>query len=281
MRGLIGMGAVCAVLVAASGAAGAVTTEAVLDSPAYEVEPYVGNGYFAWAQAGEAHPARFNVSARPDAGARFKVNPKGTVGFATDIDSTTLVFTQRSRPSAAGNVRFYDLVGRAVSNPPAGVNTRRYNEAGGKLLGNTLLFARYSRSAVKIFLFDLVAHQRKLLDSISRPGYAQTADVDGGLAAWIKCKRFAHCQTFVYDLTLADDGTVYFGESSNINCGNSLAVWRWDVGGAREKLFDFQSNRDIAVTTPVENLDGSTTIYYDRFNCNTGAADIFKTTITP
>jgi hypothetical protein len=35
------------------------------------------------------------------------------------------------------------------------------------------------------------------------------------------------------------------------------------------------------VTTPVENLDGSTTVYYDRFNCNTGAADIFKTTIDP
>jgi hypothetical protein len=302
MRGLRHwiLGAACLVLLAAPAATAAVTTEAVLDSPAYEVEPYIGNGYFAWAQASEAHPARFNVYALPDAGSRFKVNPKGTVGFATDIDSTTLVFSQRPRPSAPGNVRFYDLVGRTASNPPAGVNTRRYREAGGKLFGNSLLFARLSGSAVKIFLFDLVTHERKLLDSIARPGYAQTGDVDGGLAAWIKCKRFAHCNTFVYDLaaetktrvpnpqrrsqyaaSLADDGTVYFGESTNIDCGNSLAIWRWDVGGAREKLFGFQSGRDIAVTTPVENLDGSTTIYYDRFNCNTGAADIFKTTVTP
>jgi hypothetical protein len=301
MRGLIVwiLGA-SVVLVAASAAAAAVTTEAVLDSPAYEVEPYVGNGYLAWAQASETRPARFNVYARPDAGSRFKVNPRGTVGFATNIDETTLVFSQRPRPGAPGNVRLYDLVGRTASNPPAGVNTKRYSEAGGKLLGNTLLFARYSRSANKIFLFDLVTHERKLLDSISRPGYAQTGDVDGGLATWIRCRRFAHCQTFVYDLaaetktpvpnpqhrsqyavSLADDGTVYFGESTNINCGDSLAIWRYDVGGAREKLFGFRRNRDIAVTTPIENLDGSTTVYYDRFNCNTGAADIFKTTIDP
>ena len=71
------------------------------------------------------------------------------------------------------------------------------------------------------------------------------------------------------------------GENTNLNCGDSLAIWRYDVGGAREKLFGFRRNRDIAVTTPVENLDGSTTVYYDRFNCNTGAADIFKTTIDP
>jgi hypothetical protein len=302
MRGLFVwiLGAASVGLLAASAAAAAVTTEAVLDSPAYEVEPYLGNGYFAWAQASQARPARFNAYARPDAGSRFKVNPRGTVAFATDIDDTTLVFSQRARPEAPGNVRLYDLVGRTASNPPAGVNTKRYSEAGGKLLGDTLLFARYSRSASKIFLFDLVTHDRTLLESISRPGYAQTGDVDGGLAAWIKCRRFAHCNAFTYDLaaktktrvpnpqhrsqyavSLADDGTVYFGESSSINCGSSLAIWRYDVGGAREKLFGFRRARDIAVTTPVENLDGSTTIYYDRFNCNTGAADIFKTTVSP
>jgi len=302
MRGLRHwtLGAACAIFLAAPTATAAVTTEAVLDTPAYEVEPYVGNGYFAWAQASEARPARFNVYARPDAGSRFKVNPQGTVAFATDIDDTTLVFSQRSRPQAPGNVRLYALDDRTPSDPPAGVNTRRYREAGGKLLGDTLLFARYSASASKIFLFDLVTHERKLLDSIARPGYAQTGDVDGGLAVWTKCRSFAHCNIFVYDLaaetktrvpnpqhrsqyaaSLADDGTVYFGESSNINCGNSLAIWRYDVGGSREKLFGFTRNRDIAVTTPVENLDGSTTIYYDRYNCNTGAADIFKTTIGP
>jgi hypothetical protein len=172
-------------------------------------------------------------------------NPRGHCRVATDIDETALVFTQRPRPEAPGNVRLYDLVGRTASNPPAGVNTKRYSEAGGKLLGNTLLFARYSRSANKIFLFDLVNHERKLLDSISRPDYAQTGDVDGGLATWIRCRRFAHCQTFVYDLaaerktpgsnpqhrsqcavSLADDGTVYLGKART-----SIAAIRSRSGG--------------------------------------------------
>jgi hypothetical protein len=287
------------VLLVAPAATAAVTTEAVLNTPAYEVEPSVGNGYFAWAQASPTRPNRFNVVAKPDGGPRFKVNPAGTVAFANDIDETTLVFSQRSRPSRPSNLRFFDLASKTASNPPSGVNTRR-NEAGGTLAGNDLLFARYSRAGGKIYLFDLVTEQRTLLDSISTSGYVQTGDVDGGLAAWIKCRRPAHCNTFVYDLatktktrvpnpqrrsqyavSLADDGTVYFGESTNINCGNSLAIWRYDVGGFREKLFGFRRARDIAVTTPVENLDGSTTIYYDRYNCNTGAADIFKTTVGP
>jgi hypothetical protein len=48
MRGLIVwiLGA-SIVLVAASAAAAAVTTEAVLDSPAYEVEPALGDGFKA------------------------------------------------------------------------------------------------------------------------------------------------------------------------------------------------------------------------------------------
>jgi hypothetical protein len=302
MRGLIGwiLGA-SIVLVAGSAAVAAVTTEAVLDSPAYEVEPALGDGYFAWAQASESHPNHFNVFVRPDGSSRYRVNPAGTEAFAGDIDGTTLVFGQLPRPNHPGGVELYGLVTKVASSPPPGVNTRRNHEAGPKVSGEKLLFARYSNSGGKIFVFDLATHERTLLDSIaSPPGYVQTGDVEGNLAAWIRCRRFAHCQTFVYDLaaetktrvpnpqhrsqyavSLADDGTVYFGESTNINCGDSLAIWRYDVGGAREKLFGFRRNRDIAVTTPGETLDGSTTVYYDRFNCNTGAADIFKTTIDP
>jgi hypothetical protein len=300
MKGLItwSVAAASVALLAAPVATGTVSTEAVLNTSAYEAGPSSGNGYFGWTQASDAHPTRFTVFAKPDGGSRFKVNPDGTDGFASDIDSATFVYGQRSR-KRRGNVRFFDLVSKTASNPPAGVNTRRL-ETGGKLAGDDLLFARYSKSGGKIYLFDLVTQKMTLLDSISPPGYVQTGDVDGGFAAWIRCRRFAHCNAYVYELatkartrvpnpqhrsqyavSLADDGTVYFGESSNINCGNSLAVWRYDVGGARERLFGLKRFRDIAVTTPIENLDGSTTIYFDRYNCRSGAVDILKTTVSP
>jgi hypothetical protein len=291
------LAAVSAFLLAAPVATATVTTEAVLNTSATEIEPSIGNGFFGWAQASKAHPRRFNVFAKPDGGSRFKVNEDGTTAFASDIDDTTFVFGQRSG-NRAGNIKFFDLDSKMVSTP-AGVNTPLL-ETGGKLAGSDLLFGRYSNSSGKIYLFDLDTQKQTLLDSIAAPGYVQTGDVDGGYAAWIRCRRFAHCNTFVYDLTtgftthvpnpqrrsqyavsLADDGTVYFGESSNINCGESLAVWRWDVNGSRERLFGVGRHRDIAVTTPVENLGGSTTVYYDRYNCRSGAVDIFKTTVSP
>jgi hypothetical protein len=292
------LAAASAFILAAPVATATVTTEVVLNTSATEIEPSVGNGYFGWAQASKAHPRRFNVFAKPDGGSRFRVNADGTTGFASDIDDTTFVFGQRSG-DRAGNIRFFDLVSKTPSNPPAGVNTR-LQETGGKLAGNNLLFGRYSNSTGKIYLYDLAMQTQTLLDSIAAPGYVQTGDVDGGFAAWIRCRRFAHCNTFVYNIatkqkthvpnpqrrsqyavSLADDGTVYFGESSNINCGKSLAVWRWDVGGSRERLFGVGRHRDIAVTTPIENLGGSTTLYYDRYDCRSGAVDIFKTTVGP
>lgn len=293
------LAAASAFLLAAPVATATITTKAVLNASATEIEPSVGDGYFGWAQASNAHPKHFNVFAKPDGGSRFKVNADGTTGFASDIDSTTFVFSQRSG-KRAGNIRFFDLDSKTPVSVPAGVNTRLL-ETGGKLAGGDLLFGRYSNSSGKIYLFDHATQQLTLLDSIAAPGFVQTGDIDGGFAAWIRCRRAAHCRAFVYDLatkettpvpnpqqrsqyavSLADDGTVYFGESSNINCGKSLAVWRWDHPlGSRERLFGVGRRRDIAVTTPVENLDGSTTVYYDRFNCRSGAVDIFKTTVGP
>lgn len=281
--------------------------EPVLATTAYEVEPSPSDAYFAWAQASASHPNRYNVfvvlasSGEPDFTAdRTKANPDGTVAFAGDIDDTTLVFGQRPRPGAVGNIRFYDLTTNQLVPTPDGVNTKRGHEAGPKLSGNWLLFARYGRSGQTIFLYDRTKQTKTRLDSLAYPGYLQTGAVAGNWAVWTRCRRWAHCRTWVYDTTdgsqsrvrnplkrsqfaasVTDDATVYYAESRNILCGDDLAIWRDPVDGGRERLLGLRDGRDVAVTSPVVNGDGSVTVYYDRYVCRTGAANIYQYDFTP
>ena len=286
-------------LIAVSSAA-AITPEAVLNTPAREVEPVHADGYFGWAQANLATPRRFNVFVLPDGGSRFRVNPSNTVAFMGDIDGTTLVYGQRPGVNYASNIKFFDLTTRMLIDPPPGVNTIRNDEVIPKLSGNHLLFARFTATAGSVRLYDLTTHTTKVLDSLAYPGYVQPGRVEGNWAVWTKCKRFAHCNTFVYDIanrtktrvpnplsrsqyaaSVTADGTVYFGESTNINCGSSLAIWRYPIGGPREKLLPISRGRDIATLDVVENVDGSTTVYYDRYICNTWGVDIYRFTFGP
>jgi hypothetical protein len=299
MRGLVVTGAVAAALVAVAGAAAKPVPVRATD--AYEVEPAPGVSYFAWSRARPSRPNRYNVFVVPAAGgvpnfsAPIKANRDGTVAFAGDIDDTTLVFGQRRRAGARGNIRFYDLSTHALVATPAGVNTTRH-EAGPKLSGPWLLFARYGRSSQSIILLNVDTGGDRRLDSLGYPAYLQTGDVAGNWAVWTRCRRWSHCNTFRYNIaarrarrlpnpadrsqyaaSVTDDGTVYFAESRNIFCGGDLALWRWKPSAdrARARLHRFRSGRDVAVTNPVTTAS-ETTLFYDRYICRSGAADIYK-----
>jgi hypothetical protein len=299
MRGLVLAGAVVAALVAVATAAAQPVSVRATD--AYEVEPSPAENYFAWSQARLSRPNRYNVFVVPATGgvpsfsAPTKANPDGTVAFAGDIDDTTLVFGQRRRAGARGNIRFYDLSQQKRVGTPAGVNTRRH-EAGPKLSRPWLLFARYGRSSQSIILLNVNTGRDRRLDSLAYPAYLQTGGVAGNWAVWTRCRRWSHCNTFRYNIaarrarrvpnpadrsqyaaSVTDDGTVYFAESRNVFCGDDLALWRWNRADQRVRLHRFRSGRDVAVTNPLMTA-GGTTLFYDRYICRTGAADIYKLT---
>jgi hypothetical protein len=280
--------------------------EPVLNSDAYEVEPAAEADYFAWSQAPLDHPNRYNVWVAPvvsgalDVAHRVRVNADGTVGFAGDMDGTTLVYTQRPSLREPGSVRFYDAAAGMPVATPDGVNTSRGHEAGPKLSGNWLLFARYGSSRQSIILFDTTGVETpRRLDSLAYPGYLQTGGVAGNWAVWTRCKRWAHCATFRYDIaaktqkrvpnpntrsqyaaSVTEDGTVYFGESRNIFCGRNLGIWRWTQGVGRELLHSIPSHRDIAVTDPLVSADEtSVDVFFDYYNCDNGRSNILKVTV--
>jgi hypothetical protein len=310
---LIAMKRVTGVFVAAAALALAPVATAefdpapVLTTPANEVEPAPEADYFAWAQASVDHPNRYNVwvapvvAGAPDVSSRHRANPSGSVAFAGDMDGRTLVFGQRPSLSDPGSVRFYNAATKTLLETPAGVNTSRGHEAGPRLSGNWLLFARYGKSGQGIILFNTSTRASRRLDSLAYPGYLQTGGVAGNWAVWTRCKRWAHCSTIRYRIdtkaerrvpnpntrsqyaaSVTDDGTVYFGESRNIFCGRHLGIWRWSGTDGRQLLHSVPSRRDVATTNPLVSADGtSVDVYFDHFNCDTGRANILKITVPP
>ena len=306
MKRVTGVMVAVAALVATPVAVAEVDADPVLNSDAYEVEPAPEADYFAWSQASLEHPNRYNVwvapvvSGAPDVASRMRVNADGTVGFAGDMDGTMVVYGQRPSLREPGSVRFYDAATNTPMETPDGVNTSRGHETGPKLSGNWLLFARYGGSRQSIILFDITGSDSRRLDSLAYPAYLQTGGVAGNWAVWTRCKRWAHCATFRYNIaagaqvrvpnpntrsqyaaSVTDDGMVYFGESSNIFCGRNLGIWRWRGPTApRERLHAIPSHRDIAVTNPLISADGtSVDVFFDQYNCDNGHANILKITV--
>lgn len=300
-RVLAAVSVLVAMALSASVATAALSETPVLATRANELEPAASAGYFAWTFAARLHPRRFDVYARAFGGTKFKVNAAGTRGFAhnNSIEGTTLVYQQRPRLAALGNLVFFDLATKTRSSPPAGINTR-HHECCASLSGDWLLFFRANvRTGVEsIRLVNLMTGELRILDSAARPPFYFTPGaVAGDYVTWLRCPRATLCRIWRYQissrarvlvpnpflkaryaLSNTAEGTVYFAESGNVLCGAGRRLWRWDPLGGRRALFRFPRNRDPAISNPLVRADGSTTIYYDRSNCRTGISDVYKVT---
>ena len=283
---------------ASASSALALTPVGVRTSRLIEVEPAAALGYFVWTQNSKAHPNRNYVYAKPQGSDRFRVHPRGTTArsWGGAIDGTTLVFTQWPSPSANnGDLKMVDLATRTRS-APSGVNTRK-NENGASLSGDWLLFRRTAlgTSTEKIILRNLTTDEQRVLDVRTGRAYAQPGNVAGNYAVWFRCGRWTKCNTYLYDIGLAsatklsnprgraqyapavtDDGTVYLFEAQNVICRDVRPrLLRYTAGQPRERLLVMPRNRDPAVTSALVNGGGGTTLYFDRYNCRTGASDIY------
>jgi uncharacterized repeat protein (TIGR01451 family) len=263
---------------------------------ATEVEPTAAPGYLAWSQNSLARPNHFDAFVKAGSAVPRRINPSGTQGFlwGGGIEGDTLVYSQFVRGVA--DLKLYDLA-TGTRSSPAGVNSR-YSENGASLSSGWLLFRRtnFATSTERIILHDRngIEPDRELAVGSGR-AYAQPGTVAWPWATWFRCPNFARCQAWLYNIqtqvptavpnpngrsqyavSVTEDGTLYFAEAGNANCGANRGLWQFRLGTGRKLLFRFGTNQDPAVTSPRLNADGSTTVLYDRYNCNSGAADIYR-----
>jgi hypothetical protein len=273
-------------------AAGGVTDIPVLTTRAGEVQVAATQGYLAWEQNTRTRPGRFNVYARATGGSRFKVNARGTQGAMGGIDGTTLAYQQFGRRS---DIKLFDLVTRTRSNPPSGVNTRRW-EYWPDIRQPWLLFARLNGGAGtrSIILFNLDTLERRVLDVVGENKYIQPGQVNGNYAVWVHWSS-GRSRIFVYDIitdtvtrvpntrgydwapSVTENGTVYFGRAGR-RCGSRPRWMRYPRGGSLATVLNFPSGIDMTDSYVFPRRDGSIQVFHTRVRCSnrrTGS-DIYR-----
>jgi len=248
-----------------------------------EFQPVRGDDFLAWQQNTRANPGKYDVFARPiEGGGRFQVNPGRTHAANGDIDGDVLVYQQfKGRRS---QIRFFDLVSRDHSNPPAGVNTKQW-EYWPSMSGPWLLFGRlYDSGKRRIILFDLTDGSSQRLDRTrGANAFLAPGQVSGDYAVWHRCTRRS-CNVVRYHIpdatktqipnpggrqyspSVTAAGTVYFARSSG-NCGEGVRLIRRPLDGESQVVARIQSGDDIGSSNTYVDGQGITTLLYDQFDC--------------
>jgi hypothetical protein len=288
-------------------AAYAGTPTVVLDEPnVTEVSPTASPGYLGWSQNSAGHPRHYNSFAKPTVGARFRLNAYGTRGFTTALDGTTAIFQQVSHGHS--DLKLFDLPAKTRGNPPDGVNTP-YWEMEPSLSGDHILFTRTNigqvsrkHEAVRVILFDMTAGTGQVLaEAAPRGHYLISNQVNGDYATWESCgwqsRQYVNCNVFWYQIStdttlkipnpdkqqygssVSADGTLYFvrtGQSDHWRCGLNSTLYRYPVGGPAVAIAALASGIDAFTSFSFQEEDLSTTLFFDRENCKTGLAGLYK-----
>jgi hypothetical protein len=265
---------------------------AVRATRAQEAIPSADAEHLAWSQATRRSP-RYQLYMQRSGEPRVRVNRARTQGFSGGFDGETFVY-QETRGTQS-NLQFYDVASGGRSAPPAGVNTRRW-EWHPTLSGDWLLFGR-SNSAARVdlvLLRNLATGETRRLGRLrwGRRTIAEPGQVNGNYAVWYRCTPA--CDVFLYDIaagtttripnpnrrqqydpSVTSDGTVYFVRSGR-GCGASVRLVRHPIGGPSKVLATLGSGRDSFHTYALENDDGTTSLFFDRVRCSTGAFDVLK-----
>jgi hypothetical protein len=291
---LISLGGLLAVVTASA----ATAPSPVKSSPRNEGTPAAGGDYFSWAKSRRGHPRIYDAWAQRSGSAAFKVNAPGTSGWSGGIDGTRLAYQElRGRNS---DVRFFDLATRRRSNPPTGVNTKRW-EWRPTVSGNWLLFGRgaaFSASQA-VILRNLVTGEQRVLDTLqSKRGVLQAGQVAGNYAVWQKCTSRTNCSIFRYEIvsgtvaqmpktgqvlyapSVTNTGTTYYGRSGP-KCGVAAELVKATLDGSTVVLYSLPRGQDFSLTYAnlVVNLPPgpvtTTRVYYDRAICSSARRDIY------
>lgn len=266
-----------------------------------EGTPAAGGQYFSWAKSRRGHPHVYDVWAQKEGSAPFKVNARKTSGWSGGIFGTRLVYQQLRKGNS--DIRFLDLATRRRSNPPAGVNTKRW-EWRPTISGDWLLYGRgvVFGSSQSVILRNIVTGEQRVLDTLrSTSGYLQAGQVAGTYAVWLKCTTRETCNVFRYEIvtgtatqmpttgqvlyapSVTPTGTTYYGRSGPA-CGAAAELVKTTLDGATGILYSFPRGEDFSIThaASVESLPPgpitSTLIYFDRVLCSSRRTDIYSVT---
>ena len=210
----------------------------ILTSTADERHPAVDGPYMTWTQYPHGRPGRATVFARPTAGSnRFRVSAEGTRAYGGGVDGTTFVYQQVNNGNSS--IKLFDAVTRTRTDPPAGVNTERW-EWSPTVSGQWLLYgqdASRARGMRRVILFNLVTQEKRILKSSrTRGSLLVPGQVSGNYAVfWRYSSRDG--KVFVYDIgaqtteiiqsdrfdyapSVTSDGDVYWARSG-VGCGHA------------------------------------------------------------
>jgi len=288
-------------------AAQAATPEVVMDEQGVnERVPSVSDGYLVWNANSVAKPRREHSYVMADGGGPVRISPPGTTSHGAAIDGTTIVYEEATAEDS--DLWFYDAQTQVRSATPDGVNTPQI-EHRPSLSGNWVLFTRenwnrvpFRRSRTKVVLFNLMDSTTIVLERLrTKSSYLISDQVKGDWATYESCEfrrgRFFDCQVWRYQIStdelvqmpnpgvqqyagaLSDDGTVYLVRTRNRNqwrCGSHSKLVRMPVGGGQTVIATLPDGLDALATFGFDEMDGSTTVYFDRLTCKNGRSGIYR-----
>jgi hypothetical protein len=278
------------------------TATAVVDpvpvkvTPARELLPAAGadahHTYLAWTRSEDGGPYRAVLSI--DGTGRTRMAATGARDAFTGSISDGGVVLQVVRGQDSDIVR-YDLASGSTARISARTSDRRWQWRP-TASGPWLLFGEGriddDRAPWKVILMNTVTGTLRVLDRASNSCRCiSPGQVNGDFAVWTKGVKgdvFRYrISTAVtrqipdplhldqYAPSVAADGTVFFAQA-RIACGSSAALYRYDLDGTVTPLFGLAAGTEPVSTSVFDEGDGTTTLYFDRNVCATGASDILR-----
>ncbi len=243
----------------------------------------------------------YDAYVKPSGGAPIKVNRSGT-GYTGGFDGT--IFIYQHVVGSQSDIGLYDT-GSTAHTLPTGVNTAAW-EWSPTLSGDWILFGRRNLNSKPIsdrvvLRNELTSETRILEEQITAPDKLLTpGQVNGDYASWDRWVYAARTGTVVrYQISAQTKFTVprpagkiqyassvdpagdLFYVRSGLGCGKQVVI-RENVPGVSDvTLATVPAGFDVFKTYAVDEGGGTTSLYFDRFNCATGkGGNVYKVTIS-
>ncbi|MGH3024160.1 MAG: hypothetical protein ACRDNI_10935 [Gaiellaceae bacterium] len=260
----------------------------------YELSPSADEGNLAWAQGARSGFRFWTLNARVPGFGTDKVNRRRSDGYSGGFEGDSFVYQEVRRGQSS--LVLYDIFLGTRRNPPAGVNTPRW-EWHPTISGDWLLFGRrnFATRTDLVILRNRVTGEERVLDRL-RPAWprriAEPGQVSGNYAVWYRCAPA--CNVFLHDIaaetsqvipkpqnrqqydpSVTADGTVYFVRSRR-GCGASVRLVRRPLGGQSTTIASLAAGRDSFHTYADDHGDGSASVYFSRIRCSNNTSDVLK-----
>jgi hypothetical protein len=281
MRNVVISIALASIVVASTSPASAATPIKIVDRPRVaEYSPSVSDDFTVWSADTVEREGHFHGYVLPAGGTVTQIPVRGDVRTGGIITSGTYAGQIPLRQDGKGDaeIRFYDLAGGTLSNPPAGVNTSR-DEFAPSVSGDYLAFIRGINTR-NLFLYQFSTQQfTKLASDVAR------VQVNGDYVGYsVFCS--APCRSIVryqistattaklsapragrsdYDAAVTADGTIFFVEGAARICGRRTKIRTWN-GSTVSTVWRAPDGHEVGFMN-LDTLGGLPTLSYSLAVC--------------